>query len=129
MPLVQVLVHREIDPQEGQTRLDAMADVLKSRPMPQGGWGKLAVEGATRHANPFDPWLREILKGNKFVYNDLNYCFQRKVKTMQDGEALMEWFDEQVRPRARLRLGNAVTDALHCRVTDDHEELADKDTY
>lgn len=129
MPLVQVMVHREIDPQDGQVRLDAMADALKTRQMPQGGWGKLAVEGATRHANPFDTWMRKVLTDNSFRYNDINYCYQRKVKTMQDGEALMEWFDEKVRPRARLRLGNAATDALHVRVTDDHEELADKDTY
>jgi len=77
MPLVQILKLREVG-DKGQAILAEMTQALKDLPMPQGGVGRLHLEGKTIGDNPFPAAQREQFRAWGYKLDSLNWIYWKK---------------------------------------------------
>ena len=86
---------RTVDPEDGQDRLEAMAQAIREGSGVIGaGWGKLEVPGVTREREPYPDWFKKFLSKAEFQYEDFNHTFIRRVKTRQAATDLQTWFEQ-----------------------------------
>ncbi len=94
-----IFLHRKIEEKRGQHMLDAMAQQIKAQKMEAGqDYGRLALEGVTRHKSDFPSWLDDALRKAEFYYDDFNFAYQRDFKTRPDADKCKHWFDTIFRP-------------------------------
>lgn len=113
MPLVQLLKYRDMS-KDGQAVLAEMAAALKDMPEPQGGVGRLHIEGKTIGDNPFGKDIRQYAASRGYKLDSLNWIYWKRFD--DDGAALEEM--EQL-GEYRKTLDKTVADSLHFRVMQD----------
>ena len=128
--LVQVMMHRELSPEEGQRILGNMSQELVGRAaMFTHAFGVLHLEGQTRRENPFPQWFRDAIEKSEFHYSDVNLVYQREFEKEHLAVMFMKWFDRVLRPYC-VRVGGAeFAQRVHIRVMDEHEWTSDSESF
>lgn len=130
MPMVQIMMHRELSPEEGQRILENMSQELTGRAaMFTHAFGLLHLPGQTRRDNPFPQWFRDVIAKSNFHYSDVNLTYQREFEKEHLAVTFMEWFDRMLRPYCARVGGEDFAKKLHVRVMDDHEWVVNSDSF
>jgi len=130
--MVQVMVHRELSPEEGQRHLEQMATEVK-RGAATPGFGMLHIPGVTRRENPFPEWMQKALERNDLVYNEINLAYQASFPTIQKANAFRMFFDATFRPYVIAAPHQKTVpfdvDQLHIRVMEEDEMTDGKTSF
>lgn len=130
MTIVQIMLHRELSPEEGQRILENMSQELTGRAaMFTHAFGLLHLPGQTRRENPFPQWFREVIEKSSFHYNDVNLVYQREFEREHRAIEFMDWFDRVLRIYCAGVGGEDFAKLLHVRVMTEHEWTVDSDSF
>jgi hypothetical protein len=128
MITLQVLMHRELTPAEGQNYLEQMNRKIEFSSS-QGGFSTVKIPGVTRFENPFPDWLQQALLYYKLVYDSVNLCYHAQVQMEANAQSWLTWFDNSFRPwvvRAHPEFDIA---SLHARAMTEHDDIGGNDSF
>ena len=130
MPIVQIMMHRELSSDEGQRILENMGQALTgTAAMIPHAFGVLHLPGQTLRDNPFPQWFRDAIEQSKFHYNEVNLMYQREFEREHLAVEVMNWFDQMLRPYCKAMGGEEFAQQIHIRVMDDHEWSSGSDSF
>lgn len=129
MVQLQLFVHRQLTPEQGQLYLAEMFEV-GGRFTTQGGVGTVKIPSVTRHENPFPAWLQAAIRSwGKCSYDSVNMCFIFRYEYEDGAEVAREWIDSYFRPWVKVNYPAFNIDLLHVRVMGEHEDVQGSDSF
>ncbi len=128
MVLLQLFIHRQLTPDQGQMYLNEMFTVGKHNP--QGGVAAVKIPMVTRHENPFPAWLQAAIRSwGKCAYDSVNMCYIFRYEYEDGAEIAREWIDTHFRPWTKAHYPAFDIDLLHVRVMGEHEDVQGSDSF
>lgn len=134
MPLLQIFVHRELSPQQGQEYLQRMideADQRSGKGAPGGGaTHAVKVNNVSRWENPFPEVVQTAFEDRlKLQFDSVNLCYFFSFSTEHEAEKWRKWFDADMRPWIAANAPSFDVSKLHVRVMGEHETVSGAESY
>ncbi|NDQ57306.1 MAG: hypothetical protein GZ088_09570 [Acidipila sp.] len=130
MALLQIFIHRELTPEQGQAYLQRMVDQIDQQAAQhQPGTNAVKVAEISRWENPFPEKLQPVFEQQGLKYDSVNLCYFNRFPGEHEAEVWRRWFEQSMRPWIVESFPAFDASKVHVRVMSDHESVQGAESF